>query len=574
MKKIIQLIFCGLLSTVAIAQTNLERDISSEKLNTPERSETLKILYEQAKYLDYNGTSTEIDQNRLAIKNEWENIDPEIAALYNPIQISASEDDLNAVIQRRKPYPKSSPLTRKWADDLLIRDDFIDGIDMDVSPTGDIYIAAYENIIEQGGTDDEFYIYKSTDHGISFETLTIFDIDQVIQKIQIISLDNEDLLVYFLLEGGNFWGLYVDGSTGGSSGSVLNTGISDFSVDRNHPINPENTRIFGTFLKDESCTTQVFSARTTASSLGMEWVDEVDVYGLCGNQIDFAYGRDGATYITFLGYQSGNLYAGANNDFNDPASWNPYEIVEEGTEQESVNPVIKATRKVFADDEVMIFVQSRDEGSTSGYNHLRYAREAGSLYQMDQIGIVFNNQSIGPIDAWINKENNREIIQTTYILDYIDNTDNDKVQSYQYSGEYLDANITVSNQDSRVWAGFLAAIAETKDGLPCVAFARTNDDGDRPFGLYFDRESEFLSTSENSIKDLQYFPNPTKGELTVKAFQNIEKIEFYTITGNKIKEFSPNLIETNINLSDLPSGLYLMTVQSNYKKETFKIIKN
>lgn len=574
MKKIIQLIFCGLLSTVAIAQANYDQDISSEKLNTPERSETLNLLYEQAKYLENSGTAVEIEQNRLDIKNEWEKIDPEIAELYKPVEISISEENFPKIQNIDKPSSVNLML-REWSDDLLIRDGFIDGVDMEVTQTGDIYIAGFENISEGGDVSDHLFIYKSTNHGVTFEEWQNVTLSTTISKLQIISFDGEGdeyLLAYLMLEDGTFMAIrFVMSTMGIFDFDVINEGISDFAVDRNFPENTQNMTTFFSYLKEEGCDTRVYSARSTAGNFGMEIVDEVGISNLCGNQIDLSYGRSGATYMAFLGATTNNLYAVANNNFNDPASWEPYEVIELGSIQENVNPVIKATRKNMPGDEVLIFLQGRDVGTSDGYKYIYYTRENSNDYTLTWAGFPIGNQSAGPIDAWIKKEADIEIIQTTYIQDFIVNSSNDLVRSFTYDGSIMVNNEIVSDLGFRAWSEFPAVIAETKDGLPCLAFNGFN--GNRAYNLYFDRESELLSLSENNIENLHYYPNPTTGILTVKASNSIEKVELYTITGNKIKEYSPNLIETNLNLSDFSSGLYLMTVKSNNQKETFKIIK-
>lgn len=78
-------------------------------------------------------------------------------------------------------------------------------------------------------------------------------------------------------------------------------------------------------------------------------------------------------------------------------------------------------------------------------------------------------------------------------------------------------------------------------------------------------------------KDLfSVFPTVTSNYLTIasKEGKNIEKAEFYSISGQKIKTL--NLIKdiTQINVSDLSNGIYLLRAYSNTESSVIKFVKN
>lgn len=158
---------CSLCIITGIAQS----DLSGNAIVIPERTPELEALYQQAKSLEENGTAAEINANRLAIKNAWQDIDPNMAALYKPIettqysQVGGSDGNFrpNTIIER----PEQSRSPEDWDTDRLLRDDYIDGLDMDVTGSGDIYIAAFENFTGSG-SDSNLYIYRSTDGGNTF----------------------------------------------------------------------------------------------------------------------------------------------------------------------------------------------------------------------------------------------------------------------------------------------------------------------------------------------------------------------------------------------------------------------
>lgn len=87
--------------------------------------------------------------------------------------------------------------------------------------------------------------------------------------------------------------------------------------------------------------------------------------------------------------------------------------------------------------------------------------------------------------------------------------------------------------------------------------------------------STSLSVSENTLSIAKIFPNPVNDVVTIDTNETIEAASVYSPTGKSIIEIQPNAISNNkIDLSNLESGLYFMTVKSLTKSATVKIIKN
>lgn len=85
-----------------------------------------------------------------------------------------------------------------------------------------------------------------------------------------------------------------------------------------------------------------------------------------------------------------------------------------------------------------------------------------------------------------------------------------------------------------------------------------------------------LSTNENQIEQFQYFPNPTKGNLTLispsKTIGN--EVVFYNGLGQIVRSQKiENSIET-VSLESLNSGVYYFTIQTSESTIQGKIIKN
>lgn len=88
----------------------------------------------------------------------------------------------------------------------------------------------------------------------------------------------------------------------------------------------------------------------------------------------------------------------------------------------------------------------------------------------------------------------------------------------------------------------------------------------------FEVQTQTLSNDKNSIDGFTYGPNPTRGELRLKAKVILEKATIYNILGKQIMSVNGSSKEMNINLSDFSSGIYLVKVQSGETTQTFRIV--
>ena len=58
------------------------------------------------------------------------------------------------------------------------------------------------------------------------------------------------------------------------------------------------------------------------------------------------------------------------------------------------------------------------------------------------------------------------------------------------------------------------------------------------------------------------YPNPANNYINVNATSNIENVEVYTISGQKVGNFTANSTTTTISTANLTSGLYLMKIHT------------
>jgi hypothetical protein len=585
MKKVLTLLACTLCFIAGVAQTDLVETNGQIDPSGVERTPELIALYNQSKQLEQSGTPAEIHANRLAIKDAWQEVNPEIAALYRPVdnqgRLPETLENLDVngiyypkVIKERLPEPQN----RDWDTDRLLLDDFVDGgVDIEVTLAGDIYISAYQNNIDFGGTFDFLFIYRSTNGGSSFQQWQMTSITAPMRKMQIISLDGtgtEYINAYFVTDSGNFQVIRYDVASGNlDDAEVIATDVIDFSVDRNYlAANTNSYNVMATYQKDTSCS-EVHSARSLAN-YGFGWVDEFTL-GLCGLQTDFAYGRSGSCYTTFVGASTGNLYALANTTNNDPASWSAQETVELGSNRETLNPSIAAARLTIASDKVIIWASDRAAGSTDEYDGVGYLREnMGAFAVFSNFGSGGPNWNVAHTDKWVRRANGAEVIRTAYVRDNIDDTEADRNRSLTFNGTGFDPLESVADPTTVVFDGFPSATSETNDDLPCMAFAGTSGSGLYGYGLYFDAKAVIiLDTQENAIDGLSYYPNPVTNELHISAANTIESVTLYNMLGQEVSRITPNEIRAELNMSSLSTGMYVMQIGSNGQSGTYKILK-
>jgi hypothetical protein len=572
MKNVITFLMCSLYIITGLAQS----DLSGNSLVIPERTPELEALYQEAKDLEYNGTAAEINANRLAIKNAWQEIDPAVAALYKPI--NAPNYPLGGDGSFRPAHIPERPVQTRapedWDTDKLIRDGYIDGLDLDVNGNGDVYIVAFENFTN-GGNDSALYVYRSTNKGANFQLWKSLPVaNSLFSKIQIITMDgngDEYLLVYSLFQNGVFQVLRWNMASGNFDfETVASGGVLDFGVDTNFPGSTSNQRVFATYTKSDNT---AYSARSTAGSYGFGWIDETSL-GIVTEQIEFAYGLNGGCYTTFIGFNSRSLRANANSNYNDPASWGTNETVADGATFETINPTIRATRKSFASDEVLILASSRAAGTSDHFDGQGYRRENGAAYVPIDYITTTADYNIAHIDTWMSIAGPVEVIETAYVRDRIDDSEDDVNRSRQYNGTDFSPFEGVGDSGRNVFDGFPSAIAETMDGMPCMAFAGTSSGGNYGYGLYFDAKNGIaVGVEDNDFDSFKIFPNPVMDVLNIAGNQPIESVSIYSLLGQKVLETQMAENEKSINISALDAGVYVLKAKVAGKTATYKIIK-
>lgn len=82
--------------------------------------------------------------------------------------------------------------------------------------------------------------------------------------------------------------------------------------------------------------------------------------------------------------------------------------------------------------------------------------------------------------------------------------------------------------------------------------------------LWIDNINIFTGTGIAEIEnnDVKVFPNPANNVINVNATSNISNVEVFTITGQKVGDFTANSTKATISTANLTTGLYLMRIHT------------
>lgn len=96
------------------------------------------------------------------------------------------------------------------------------------------------------------------------------------------------------------------------------------------------------------------------------------------------------------------------------------------------------------------------------------------------------------------------------------------------------------------------------------------------FGVYLDFMINVvpeLSTDTFDSSNFKYYPNPITNILTISYTNSISEVVISNLLGQQISAVKPNVTQTDIDMSSLPNGTYLVKVTSENQTKTVKVIK-
>ena len=86
-------------------------------------------------------------------------------------------------------------------------------------------------------------------------------------------------------------------------------------------------------------------------------------------------------------------------------------------------------------------------------------------------------------------------------------------------------------------------------------------------------DGELLSAADNTIAGFNFYPNPAQDVLNLTSVDTIEHVAIYNLLGQQVIGQQVDALSTQLNISSLATGAYLMKATVNGQVGTYKIIK-
>ncbi len=142
------------------------------------------------------------------------------------------------------------------------------------------------------------------------------------------------------------------------------------------------------------------------------------------------------------------------------------------------------------------------------------------------------------------------------------------------------ATLTASGGGTYSWStlgGFGPTVAVTPNATTIFTVTGTNSFGCTNTATISQFVNACVGLKENSKLNESFYiyPNPAEDIFTIHSLNSIEEVTITDMVGKRIKHynFENSIIESAIDLSNIPSGVYFVTIKSNATKATVKIIK-
>jgi len=230
------------------------------------------------------------------------------------------------------------------------------------------------------------------------------------------------------------------------------------------------------------------------------------------------------------------------------------------------------TPEVFNNIEPITLVSVADISNVSAPDNTDayedFTAVTGTVHRGSVYGTAFEGFTGGPyadfFTAYVdwNKDGDFDDANERYELGYVaDSTGSDGIQAVSEMTVPSDALLGSTTM----------RIAKTYD-----VYAATPCDPGSGYGQVEDYTlivEEALSTQHFNADQFKFYPNPVKDVLTVSNTENIESVAIYNLLGQEVLTKNTNQTSVPINLSQLPSGSYLVKAVSGNTSKTFKILK-
>ena len=111
-------------------------------------------------------------------------------------------------------------------------------------------------------------------------------------------------------------------------------------------------------------------------------------------------------------------------------------------------------------------------------------------------------------------------------------------------------------------------------GTNPYTISATNISSFSPFGIL---NQAALGIEDNNFVEnqIKVYPNPTTAQFYINAAERMESVGIYDVNGRKLKSVLPKTMTTEIDVTDLKTGVYFVNISTLMNKnQTIKLIKN
>ena len=519
----------------------------------------IKKLETQESDLKMSGDLDALAINRLAQIAAWQKINPEKAAEFKPNNSDQSGNRSITGSSRSIEDTQNNPVGKN-STDVQVNDFFSnDGVDLDTALNGDIYVCSFIKMIGSGQSFDEIYIYKSINNGASFSLWGTANVPDKLLKMKLSLMDSGStkyLFTTYSSEGGSLKTLRFNLAGGPLNAETITTGVTDFDIDVDYGF-AASAQLYAVYIKSDNA---LYSARSVANSTGFGWGDEHS-FGVAAEECAFTYGK-GSTFVSYVGFFTGNHYFAPNSGYNNPAGWQPFQTLQVGSVNESHYITLRAERKPYSSYRV-VSIASRRAPVTNG--QLIGRADIISYNGSSNIAVATapNSNSVLSWDSWAPKVDGSTTIKTSFVIQ------NARVL---YTIDYNNGNWVysdvISDQSALSFPNGSAVAGDGNNNTIAIYCS-----GEFPTGVFFDTSRSALGVSDNVKSRLSFYPNPVESTLTLNAKSKITNIIIYNRAGQKIRTFQPDLKSSVLNLSDLIRGTYIIQVNIDGVVENHKFIK-
>ncbi len=106
-----------------------------------------------------------------------------------------------------------------------------------------------------------------------------------------------------------------------------------------------------------------------------------------------------------------------------------------------------------------------------------------------------------------------------------------------------------------------------------LTFVFLSDGSFQYSGWEADVTCDMIGVGENTLEGFSFYPNPTNGVLNLTSADNIEKVTLYNVLGQMVITERVNATSSQVDVSKLSTGTYLMKVVVNGKTGTYRVLR-